>query len=132
MAQICADPAEFWPLRLFAFELRRWANTARDLQQAFCADLAIERHRCKARIGPRFLRIQDAPSTPEVEAAARNMGHQIRVLNVSTDTEIETAFATLTESRANALAVVGNPPGRILTVSFISKAYLFWSRRRAL
>ena len=37
------------------------------------------------------------------------MGQQIRVLNVSTDTEIETAFATLTESRANALAVVGNP-----------------------
>jgi putative ABC transport system substrate-binding protein len=45
----------------------------------------------------------------EVEAAARSMGQQIRVLNVSTDTEIETAFATLTESRANALAVVGNP-----------------------
>jgi putative ABC transport system substrate-binding protein len=45
----------------------------------------------------------------EVEAAARALGQQIRVLNVSTDTEIETAFATITEARANALAVVGNP-----------------------
>jgi putative ABC transport system substrate-binding protein len=45
----------------------------------------------------------------EVEAAARRMGQQIRVLNVSTDTEIETAFATIVEARANALAVVGNP-----------------------
>ena len=45
----------------------------------------------------------------EVEVAARALGQQIRVLNVSTDTEIETAFATITEARANALAVVGNP-----------------------
>jgi len=36
--------AELCPLRLFAFELRRWGNAARasccwDLQQAFCADV---------------------------------------------------------------------------------------------
>jgi putative ABC transport system substrate-binding protein len=37
------------------------------------------------------------------------MGQQIRVLNVSTDSEIETAFATIIEARANALAVLGNP-----------------------
>src|SRR3989440_10237407 len=54
-AQICGDPAEFWAQRLLAFELRRWGNAARasccrDLQQALCAEVAIERHR-KARIG---------------------------------------------------------------------------------
>src|SRR3989454_5349963 len=47
-AQICGDPAEFWPQRLLAFELRRWGNAARasccrDLQQALCAEVAIER-----------------------------------------------------------------------------------------
>jgi putative ABC transport system substrate-binding protein len=45
----------------------------------------------------------------EVKAAARAIGQQIRILNVSTDSEIETAFASVTEMRANALAVVGNP-----------------------
>src|SRR5258707_1008454 len=25
----CGNPAEFWPQRLFAFELRRWADAAR-------------------------------------------------------------------------------------------------------
>jgi putative ABC transport system substrate-binding protein len=45
----------------------------------------------------------------EVEAAARAIGQQIRILNVSTDSEMETAFASVTEMRANALAVVGNP-----------------------
>src|SRR2546429_9697037 len=64
-AQICGDPAEFWPQRLLAFELRRWGNAARasccrDLQQALCAEVAIERHR-KARIGRGFCRSKDAP-----------------------------------------------------------------------
>jgi len=27
--QICKNPAEFWPQRVFAFELRRWGNAAR-------------------------------------------------------------------------------------------------------
>jgi putative tryptophan/tyrosine transport system substrate-binding protein len=45
----------------------------------------------------------------EVEAAARAIGQQIRILMVSTDSEIETAFSSVTEMRANALAVVGNP-----------------------
>jgi putative tryptophan/tyrosine transport system substrate-binding protein len=45
----------------------------------------------------------------EVEAAARALGQQIRILNVSTDAEIETAFASVVEARTNALAVVGNP-----------------------
>jgi hypothetical protein len=69
----------------------------------------FEWHRCRHELARDFCGSDDAPSTREVEAAARSMGQQIRVLNVSTDTEIETAFATLTESRANALAVVGNP-----------------------
>ena len=64
-AQISGDPAEFWPQRLLAFELRRWGNAARasccrDLQQALCAEVAIERHR-KARIGRGFCRSKDAP-----------------------------------------------------------------------
>src|SRR6266404_9431714 len=29
--QICKNPAEFWPQRVFAFELRRWGNAARVL-----------------------------------------------------------------------------------------------------
>jgi putative ABC transport system substrate-binding protein len=45
----------------------------------------------------------------EVEAAARTIGQQIRIVNVSTDTEIEKGFATIVDARANALAVVGNP-----------------------
>jgi putative ABC transport system substrate-binding protein len=45
----------------------------------------------------------------EVVEAARRMGQQIRILNVSTDTEIETGFARIIEARADALAVVGNP-----------------------
>jgi putative ABC transport system substrate-binding protein len=45
----------------------------------------------------------------EVEAAARAIGQQIRILNISTDTEIEIGFAAVIEARANALAVVGTP-----------------------
>jgi putative tryptophan/tyrosine transport system substrate-binding protein len=45
----------------------------------------------------------------EVEAAARTIGQQILIVNVSTDTEIEKGFATIVGARANALAVVGNP-----------------------
>ena len=45
----------------------------------------------------------------EVEAAARAIGQQIRILNISTDTEIETGIAAVIQARANALAVVGSP-----------------------
>jgi hypothetical protein len=68
--KICGDRAEFWRQRLFAFELRRWGNAARascgrDLQQA--PPLAIERHGCRARIGPRFLPIQiELPASADI------------------------------------------------------------------
>ena len=71
--------------------------------------LAIERHRCRHELARDFCGSNDAPSTREVEAAARSMGQQIRVLNVSTDTEIETAFATLTESRRMRLLSLAIP-----------------------
>ena len=41
----------------------------------------------------------------DVEAAARAMGLQIRVLNANTTREIETAFATLASERTDALFV---------------------------
>jgi hypothetical protein len=78
-----------------------------------------------------FCGSNDAPSTREVEAAARSMGHQIRILNVSTDTEIERPLRhSLSHGRMRLLWLA--IPGRILTISFISNAYLSWSRRRGL
>jgi putative tryptophan/tyrosine transport system substrate-binding protein len=45
----------------------------------------------------------------EVQAAAQKLGLRIHVLNVSSDADIGTAFATLIEERADALAVTGSP-----------------------
>ena len=45
----------------------------------------------------------------EVQTAARATGHEIRVLNVSTDADIDEAFSTLAEIRAGGLVVSGNP-----------------------
>ena len=45
----------------------------------------------------------------EVQAAARAVGQQVLILNVSTDADIETAFATLIAERADAIAIAGGP-----------------------
>ena len=45
----------------------------------------------------------------EVHTAARATGHEIRVLNVSTDGDIDEAFSNLVEIRAGGLVVSGNP-----------------------
>ena len=47
--------------------------------------------------------------TREVEAAARSLGHQLVVINVSTETDIDEAFATLVRRRAGGLVVTGDP-----------------------
>jgi putative ABC transport system substrate-binding protein len=45
----------------------------------------------------------------EVQQAAHAIGRQIHLLNASTESEIEAAFATLVQARAGAVAVTGNP-----------------------
>ena len=45
----------------------------------------------------------------EVQNAARTTGHQLRVLNVSTEADIDEAFSTLVQIRARGLVVSGNP-----------------------
>jgi putative ABC transport system substrate-binding protein len=45
----------------------------------------------------------------EVQRAARTTGHQLRVLNVSTDADIDGAFSTLVQVNAGGLVVSGNP-----------------------
>ena len=47
--------------------------------------------------------------TREVEAAARSLGHQLVVLNVRTESDIDEAFATLVRRRAGGLVVTGDP-----------------------
>jgi putative tryptophan/tyrosine transport system substrate-binding protein len=51
----------------------------------------------------------EAADTREVEAAARSLGHQLVVINVSTETDIDEAFATLVRRRAGGLVVTGDP-----------------------
>ena len=46
---------------------------------------------------------------PEVEEAARKIGQAIKVLNVSSEADIEASFTNLTQARAGALSVTGNP-----------------------
>jgi putative tryptophan/tyrosine transport system substrate-binding protein len=46
---------------------------------------------------------------PEIEAAARTMGQTIQVLNVSSEGDIDAAFAALVKARAGALHVSGGP-----------------------
>jgi len=45
----------------------------------------------------------------EAQTAARATGRELRVLNVSTDAEIDEAFSILVETRAGGLVVGGNP-----------------------
>ena len=47
--------------------------------------------------------------TRETEAAARAAGRNLIILNASTESEIDAAFATLGEQRAGALLVTGDP-----------------------
>jgi putative ABC transport system substrate-binding protein len=45
----------------------------------------------------------------DVQEAARTLGHPIHVLNASTASEINTAFATIAQQRTEALLVAGDP-----------------------
>jgi putative ABC transport system substrate-binding protein len=45
----------------------------------------------------------------DVQEAARTLGHPMHVLNASTGSEINTAFATIAQQRADALLVAGDP-----------------------
>jgi putative tryptophan/tyrosine transport system substrate-binding protein len=45
----------------------------------------------------------------DVQEAARKLGLQVRVLNASTDDDIDMRFATLAEQRADALMVAADP-----------------------
>jgi len=65
-------------------------------------------------VEPANVRIAES-TVREVEAAARAMGLQIRVLNANTSCEIDTAFATLASERPDAL--------------FVSSSTLFGARR---
>ncbi len=58
-------------------------------------------------IDPRFSYVD--LQLEEIRAAERATGRQIYVLNVSTEAQIEEAFATLVERRAGGLALLGNP-----------------------
>jgi putative ABC transport system substrate-binding protein len=49
----------------------------------------------------------DAPDTEAEQAAARAIGQQLVILDVRSDRDIETAFATLVQRRAGALLVSG-------------------------
>jgi putative tryptophan/tyrosine transport system substrate-binding protein len=52
----------------------------------------------------------EATSQPaDVQGAARSLGKHLYVLNASTEKEIDTAFATLVQQRAEALIVGGDP-----------------------
>jgi putative ABC transport system substrate-binding protein len=54
--------------------------------------------------------VDDTPSElREVQTAAREAGQEIIVLNASTPSEIDAAFATLVQSAAGALIVAGDP-----------------------
>jgi putative ABC transport system substrate-binding protein len=47
--------------------------------------------------------------TRETQAAARTLGRNLIILNASTESEIDAAFATLVQQRAGALVVTGDP-----------------------
>ena len=59
-------------------------------------------------VEPAIVRITEG-TVRDVEAAARAMGLQIRVLNANTSREIDTAFATLASERPDALFVGSSP-----------------------
>ncbi len=50
-----------------------------------------------------------APEMTAVENAARDAGNELRVLKAGTERELDMAFATLTQRRADALLVISDP-----------------------
>ena len=63
-----------------------------------------DRRTCEPEIsGPRRTRMRD------LQEAARMLGLQVRVLDASTDGEIDMGFASLAEQRADALMVAADP-----------------------
>jgi putative tryptophan/tyrosine transport system substrate-binding protein len=49
------------------------------------------------------------PDASEVQAAARKLGHPVQVLHAGSEHEIDTAFRSLVQERADALLVISNP-----------------------
>ena len=58
-------------------------------------------------VNPKYF--QSEIQASEVQTAARSVGQQIEILNASTIRDIDTAFATLAQMRADALLVAGDP-----------------------
>jgi putative ABC transport system substrate-binding protein len=52
---------------------------------------------------------RSVPETRETQAAARAIGRNLIILNASTESEIDAAFATLVQQRVDALVVTGDP-----------------------
>jgi putative tryptophan/tyrosine transport system substrate-binding protein len=50
-----------------------------------------------------------ARQTTDVQTGVRTLGRELRILNASTEAEIDSAFAALVQQRANALIVAGDP-----------------------
>jgi putative tryptophan/tyrosine transport system substrate-binding protein len=50
-----------------------------------------------------------ARQSADVQAGVRTLGRQLHILNASSETDINAAFATLVQLRANALIVAGDP-----------------------
>jgi putative ABC transport system substrate-binding protein len=71
-------------------------------------DLVPAATRVAVLVNPAEATITEA-TLRDVKAAARGMGLQIQVLNVSTSREINAAFATLAQERPDALFVGGGP-----------------------
>ena len=61
----------------------------------------------------------------DIQTAARSVGQQITVLNASTIRDIEAAFATLAQMRADALLVATDP-------FFFTRAAILWCWRLAI
>jgi len=59
-------------------------------------------------INPTSPNLSEFFAVKEVEAAARPLGRQIKVLEASTDAEIDAAFSTLAQLRAGALVIVAD------------------------
>jgi hypothetical protein len=68
VAQICGYSAEFWPLRLFAFELRRWGNAARVVSSPLPEGLTALLRRWDAHARSRRLRCRSG-STHTIRAS---------------------------------------------------------------
>jgi putative ABC transport system substrate-binding protein len=52
---------------------------------------------------------RSVPETRETQAAVRAVGRNLIILNASTESEIDAAFATLVQQRIGALVVTGDP-----------------------